>query len=225
MDAAAPTHSTTALLDQLVRERTRELTTLLDVSRVVASTLELEPLLGVICEQLKLVVASHGAAISLLDDGDLVLVASTVSPDEVGRRVPLLPTSPINAVIKERRALTLPDVQGDNPLALAYRKIVSVRRYTALAHVRTLLWVPLVSKERVIGVLGASHPEPDYFTPHHEELAIAIANQAAVAIENARLHEQTLRHAAVEERQRLARELHDSVSQALYGIGLGRKQR
>jgi signal transduction histidine kinase len=52
-------------------------------------------------------------------------------------------------------------------------------------------------------------------------LAKSIADQAAIAIENARLYGQARRLAALEERQRLARELHDSVSQALYGIGLG----
>ena len=46
------------------------------------------------------------------------------------------------------------------------------------------------------------------------------AQQAAVAIENARLYEETRGKAALEERQKLARELHDSVSQALYGIAL-----
>jgi signal transduction histidine kinase len=50
---------------------------------------------------------------------------------------------------------------------------------------------------------------------------VAVASQAAVAIENARLYEQAQEMAVLEERQRLARELHDSVSQALYGIALG----
>lgn len=48
-----------------------------------------------------------------------------------------------------------------------------------------------------------------------------IADQAAVAVENARLFAEVQGKAALEERQRLARDLHDSVSQALYGIGLG----
>jgi signal transduction histidine kinase len=48
-----------------------------------------------------------------------------------------------------------------------------------------------------------------------------MANQAAVALENARLFEEAQQAASLEERQRLARELHDSVSQALYGIALG----
>ncbi len=47
------------------------------------------------------------------------------------------------------------------------------------------------------------------------------ANQLAVAIENVRLYERAGQLAALEERQKLARELHDSVSQALYGIALG----
>jgi signal transduction histidine kinase len=70
-------------------------------------------------------------------------------------------------------------------------------------------------------MFAISHPEQGVYTDHHAQLATAMANYAAIAIENARLHEQTRSVAALEERQRLARELHDSVSQALYGIGLG----
>jgi signal transduction histidine kinase len=73
----------------------------------------------------------------------------------------------------------------------------------------------------VMGMLALTASEADAFTPHHATLALAIANQAAVAIENARLYAQAQELAALEERQKLARELHDSVSQALYGISLG----
>jgi signal transduction histidine kinase len=218
--ATSPTESG-ELLEQRVAERTRELATLLEVSRAVASTLDLQSLLHVVCEQLSLVTGSHGAAVSLLDGDELVLLASMVAPNEVGRRVPLRDTSPVSAVITERRTITFADVLADEPMARAYRRIVAEQRHTALAYVRSLMWVPLICKDDVIGVLGASHPQPHYFTAHHVDLALAIANQAAVAIQNARMHEQMLRHAALDERQRLARELHDSVSQALYGIGLG----
>jgi signal transduction histidine kinase len=88
-------------------------------------------------------------------------------------------------------------------------------------HIRSWLGVPLVLKERAIGLLAITHDEPGHYTDRHAALATAFANQAAVAIENARLYEQAQSVAVLEERQRLARELHDSVSQALYGITLG----
>jgi signal transduction histidine kinase len=92
---------------------------------------------------------------------------------------------------------------------------------TSFAGVRSFLAVPLISNDRVMGMLAMSHESPGIFTDHHGRLASAIAAQAGIAFENAHLLEQSQRSAALEERQRLARELHDSVSQALYGIALG----
>lgn len=91
----------------------------------------------------------------------------------------------------------------------------------AFSHIRSWMALPLALKDRVIGLLSVSRTEPAAFTPHDATLALTIANQPVVAIENARLYPQAQTLAAVEERQRLARELHDSVSQALYGIALG----
>jgi signal transduction histidine kinase len=90
-----------------------------------------------------------------------------------------------------------------------------------MAYVRTWVGVPLVVQERMIGWLCLHHSEPRAYSQHHAGLAQTIANQAATAIENARLYGQARRLAVLEERQRLARELHDSVSQVLYGVGLG----
>jgi signal transduction histidine kinase len=81
--------------------------------------------------------------------------------------------------------------------------------------------VPLVLKGQSIGLLAIIHDQPGHYDERHVELARTIANQAAIAIENARLYERAQAAAALEERQHLARELHDSVSQALYGITLG----
>jgi signal transduction histidine kinase len=90
-----------------------------------------------------------------------------------------------------------------------------------LGQARAWLGVPLVVKNQLVGILRLSHTQPDRFTQRQAQLVTAIANQAAMAIENAHLYDQARQLAAIAERQRLARELHDSVSQALYGISLG----
>ena len=85
---------------------------------------------------------------------------------------------------------------------------------------RSELIVPIIMREQIIGVLDAQSEHLDDFTERDLELMQALANQAGVAIQNARLYEQARQMAVMEERQRLARELHDSVTQALYGISL-----
>jgi PAS domain S-box-containing protein len=85
----------------------------------------------------------------------------------------------------------------------------------------TVFIVPLVSKGRTLGVLNLGYPEGQQPGEDERFFLGAVADQAAVAVENTRLFAEARDKAALEERQRLARELHDSVSQALYGIALG----
>jgi PAS domain S-box-containing protein len=85
----------------------------------------------------------------------------------------------------------------------------------------TIYFVPLVSRGRALGVLNLYYLPGE--EPGEDEIVFlgAVADQTAVALENAGLFAAAQGKAALEERQRLARELHDSVSQALYGIALG----
>ncbi len=87
----------------------------------------------------------------------------------------------------------------------------------------TVFIVPLVSKGRTLGAIHFSYRQGEQPGEDERVFLGAIADQAAVAVENARLFSEARGKAALEERQRLARELHDSVSQALYGIALGAK--
>jgi signal transduction histidine kinase len=85
---------------------------------------------------------------------------------------------------------------------------------------RSELIVPISAKGNIIGVLDIQSDRLDQFDQIDLELMRSLANQAGVAIENARLYEQAKQVAVLEERNRLARELHDSVTQTLYGITL-----
>jgi PAS domain S-box-containing protein len=85
----------------------------------------------------------------------------------------------------------------------------------------TVYIVPLVARNESLGAINLYYLPG--MEPAEEETVFlgAVADQTAVAVENARLFAAVQEKAALEERQHLARELHDSVSQALYGIALG----
>jgi len=85
---------------------------------------------------------------------------------------------------------------------------------------RALLSVPLVVKEAIYGNLMLYFTEPRKFSPEEIELATAVGDQAALAIENARLRTQVERAAVTAERNRIARDLHDSVTQTLFSATL-----
>jgi signal transduction histidine kinase len=87
----------------------------------------------------------------------------------------------------------------------------------------TVFIVPLISRGRVLGAINFGYLQGEQPSEDEKVFLGAVADQAAVALENARLFAEAGGKAALEERQRLARELHDSVSQALYSIALGTK--
>jgi two-component system nitrate/nitrite sensor histidine kinase NarX len=123
-------------------------------------------------------------------------------------------------VILQQTPVIIPDVRDDTPLAHLFRENVGDRLETAFAYVHSWLGVPLTIKEQVIGMLGLHHDQPNYYTSRHAKLASAFANHAAIAIENARLYEQAQELATLRERQRLAHDLHDAVSQSLFSASL-----
>ena len=86
---------------------------------------------------------------------------------------------------------------------------------------RSFLGVPIVARGGVIGALYLTDKEGGGgFTDDDERLIGLLAAHAAIAIENARLYERSRELSIVEERNRLARELHDSVTQQLFGVVL-----
>lgn len=210
-------------LERRVEERTRELSTLLRVSHNITTTLELESLLGLILDQLKEVVDYRLASISALEGDTLVLLEQRGSAEPmVNERESLTDHPNTLKMLEAGKPLIIPDLNADTYLAERVRGNIIKRGKEALyADSNSWMSIPLTAREKPVGVLVLAHEEVNYYTPARAELAMAFANYAAIAVTNAQLYEQARHLAALEERQKLARELHDSVSQALYGIVLG----
>jgi PAS domain S-box-containing protein len=211
-------------LERRVEERTRELTLLLDISRSVASTLDPQPLLQLILEQLETVIDYTGTAVLIREGDDLIIAGQRgpLSAEDAARiRYPVAGLAPVWERLQAGETIVIPDVRGDSAEASVFRTLVGADLDEQLSFIGSCLWAPLVVKDELIGLLSITRQTPRAFDTRQAAMAAAIARQAAVAIENARLHEHSRMVAALEERQRLARELHDSVSQALFGIGLG----
>ena len=155
--------------------------------------------------------AAHGFPAELADIDGFPLLTSRADQIILERR-PFWDTMPAEAV-----ALYLERLAQDTTLDPRVRcwRMVIMKRY------RTFLAVPLVIRDQVYGSLTFYYAEPLEVDEEQITLAQTFADQVALAIENARLRAQVEQAAVAAERNRIARELHDSVSQALYGIALG----
>jgi PAS domain S-box-containing protein len=209
------------LLQQRVEARTREQSALLEISQTLASALELQPAL--ILDQLRVIIEYTHAGLFALEDSALVALAMR-GPQHLEQAVPfrvrLDGSETLAALFNRHRPIRIADVWSADPAAQFLRSILDDQAAVLLEGVQAWMWVPLAAKGRVIGGVGVAHTEWDYFTAHHADLALTVANQAAITMVNAELYERAQTLAALHERQRLAQNLHDAVNQSLFSAGL-----
>jgi len=200
-----------------LERRVEQLSRLVEVSHSIASRLDLEPLLQEIVD-----VASRLIGAEL--GGLLVLSQEKGHPFDFFKVYGW--PYPINSVPKGTGLFAAP-LRDGQPL-----RVADVRQHPQAVGmppnhppVRALLSVPLQSQGHVLGVLFVGNgPRKPAFTSDDEDLLFAFSTQATIAIENARLYAQSQEMARLRERERLANDLHDTVAQLFYGIGLEAKQ-
>ena len=192
-------------LEQRVRERTHELSTLLEISHNVASTLELEPLMGRVLDQLRAVVNYNGASIMMLD-GDILNIVAYRGPlsqqEALQIRFSLDEALANREVIRRQAPVLVGDARGNAPLARALQEAAGESWETIYGYIRSWMGVPLIVKNQVVGMLTLDHSEFDFFTSQHAELTQTFANQVAVAVENARLYQAEQERLEESERRR-----------------------
>jgi len=209
------------LLQQRVEAHTREQSTLLEISQTLASALELQP--GLILDQLRVIIDYTHAGLFKLEDSTMAALAVR-GPQPLERAMPftirLKNPEALTMLFHERRSTRIADVHSSDPPARFLHSLLDDQASILLAGVQSWMWVPLDIKGRMIGAIGVAHAERNFFTAHHAGLALTVANQAAITMVNAELYEHAHTLAALQERQRLARNLHDAVNQSLFSAGL-----
>lgn len=174
------------LYDEM-RHRVSELSSLMSVSAALSASLDLEQVLQAIASAMVEVVGCQRSAIFVLDESEqaLRLAMTQGLSEEYAARSQTLTLEPggrAHAVVTGQ-PLIVDDVQAADEL-LAYAPMSVQEGFRAFAD------LPLKRAERVIGMLSAMFVEPHHFTAREVELLTAFADQAAVAIENARLYAQ-----------------------------------
>lgn len=210
----------------LYREKLRRrIAVLTDISARLTVDAELPETLQVTCQGLVDGTQACAAWLMVLDEQDRIVATA-----EAGA----MPDGYVGAVGElwaagwrsQQQAETVGDAMHYEPdgrgLILASDEVAPMHPIVEGADFRGLLLAPLDPRGRDTGAVTLLFP-PDATTPSEDERAFvrAAVDQAAAAVVNTRLLSSSRDAAALAERQRLARELHDSVSQALYGIALG----
>ncbi len=184
-----------------------------EVGRQIVSILDTDELLTEIVNLVHGTFGYYLITVGMIEDGMLVFRAGR-RDDWPGQFCPApLPVGGqgITAwVAAHGETLLVPDVSADSRYLY----------WPDAPDTRAELVIPFTTKGGVIGVLNLESSRLDAFDTSDVTVLESIVRQAAIAIENARLFEQAQQLAVIQERQRLARDLHDSVTQALYGVTL-----
>ncbi len=212
---------TEKILSEKIEVQMREQATLLAISHALASTLEFQP--GLILDQLREIIEYSHCGLFALEDSTLFTLAvlGTTQLEETSPiRIHLPGPETLAALFNGHQPIRIANVRSDNSQAKFMHSLLDGGAARLLEGIQSWMWVPLVVKSRIIGVVGVAHQKRNNFTPRHADLALSLAIQAAITMVNTELNKQARALAVLEERQRLARNLHDAINQSLFSAGL-----
>jgi len=185
-----------------------------EMGRRITSILDIDQLLQEIVDLIRETFGYDLITVGLLEGEELVFKAGTKTNWPEDRFSP-------PPVTVGGHGITAWVAEHGEPLLV--NDVASDPRYLvwpAAAETRAELAVPVRTADAVIGVLNVESDVPGAFDESDLQVLQLLANQAAVAIDNARNYERAQQAAVLEERARLARELHDAVTQTLFSASL-----
>jgi PAS domain S-box-containing protein len=174
-------------LVQATEERAGQLQALNDVATTMTSSLRSEELVSSLLDLLRPVLPFDTATLLLRDKEFLRVVAArgfTDSEHRLGLTVLVEDSALFQEMIRVVQPISVADVRGDH----RFPQIEAPRL--------SWLGIPLISKGEVIGVIALEKWQANFYSPDHVQIATTFAGQAAVALENAHLYEDSVNRAA-----------------------------
>jgi signal transduction histidine kinase len=203
------------------RRAREQAATILEATRSVTSSLQLDQVLIEAGRCISSAMHQPVCAIWLLNEAGTALVPAfriAERPDSERDAVfATLPELPLDQVPRARQIVESPE-----PLIVRATDGLSEPEMEVWRRMpfHTYIAIPLAARDHVVGTAAVPIVGNRTFSSEDVAVAMAIARSTALAVENARLHERSQQLAVLEERNRLARELHDSVTHALFSISL-----
>jgi nitrate/nitrite-specific signal transduction histidine kinase len=217
-----------SLLEKKVAERTHELATLNAIAARVSSSLDLNEIMADALERMmELTGMEHGIAYRIAGgEGGAVNTGTEVEEAHL-RVMAVRGLPPTFADFGDRVSLkrSAAGVAGrrTEPMIWTLAELPTesaLRERLATLGVEQVIVIPLMAKGRLVGSLNLSTNQSRTYPPEQIALLKTIGQQIGVAVENAYLYEQAEQTAIAAERHRLARELHDAVTQTLFSANL-----
>lgn len=196
--------------NQNLQRHSLSLETSAKVSQEISSILALDELLKRVVDLIKVTFGYYHINILLHEGDELVLKARSGQVGPVLARFPLDKVCLNTTAFRNNQAILANDVSTE-PLFFPD---------PALPDVSAELIIPLRVGDKVIGTMDVNSEKVNAFTQQDMLILQGLGSQVAIAIENAHLYERSRELAIVEERNRLARNLHDSVSQSLASLNI-----
>ena len=198
-----------------VAQASERLAALEVATRGIANVLEVDAVLLLIVEGVRDLVRARYAALAIVDSVGVIerFVTVGLNPEE-REQIGHLPRGHglLGLIIREGRAVRIPEI-SEHPDSSGFPP------HHPPMH--SFLGVPVMVKGVSVGNLYLTEKiDAVEFSEDDQVLVEMFALHAGIAIENARLHEQVQRLAIVEERERIAKDLHDGVIQSIYAVGL-----